>query len=248
MRSSLHDGSPRCTLKLVTRPKLKLMFVHVPKAGGTSVNSALFQTFGDRLYTDYGDGPADPAAPTNFDPEGYLEGVLSSGYPWLAGKDAVTGHFWARKYDGVDCGARATILRHPVARAISLHAFWTARKGLPGLRDNVVRRYLVEHQLDFFAFARIPSVNRFYVDHMFRDVDMRSFDYVGDQDHMLRNWVSVTKRLGLSTPKVVDNETKSLAPSYPERAREILEDKVTMARLNDIFAADLRFYECWADV
>jgi hypothetical protein len=32
----------------------------VPKAGGRSVNHALAQTFGDRLYTDYGDGPADP--------------------------------------------------------------------------------------------------------------------------------------------------------------------------------------------
>jgi hypothetical protein len=227
----LPDEWRRCTLAGVPRPKLKLLFVHVPKTGGTAVTSALTETFGDRLYRDIGDRPADPAAPTNFDPDGYLEAALSSGYPWLAGKDAVTGHFWARKYDGVEFAVRA---------------FWTAKGEGPMLRANVVRRYLVENRLDFLAFARIPSVNRFYVDHMFRDVDMRRFDYVGDRDRLLSNWAGVMQCLGLDMPKVVENETQSLMPAYPERAREILEDPVAMARLSDIFAADLRFYECWA--
>ena len=229
------------------RPKLDLLFVHVPKAGGTSVNAALAQTFGDRLYIDYTDGPADPAAPTNFDPSGYLEAALASGYPWLTGKHAVTGHFWIRKYDGVDCAARTTILRHPVARAISLHAFWVAKEGTAPLRHNVVRRYLIENGLDFAAFARIPIVHRFYVDHMFRDADMGAFDYIGDHDRLRRDWSGVTRRMGLNTPPFIENETASLAPSYEERTREILNDAVAMARFNHLFAADLRFYETWAD-
>ena len=221
--------------------KLKLMFAHVPKTGGQSVGQAVVQAFGERLWLDYDDTPADPAAPTNFDPVGYLEAAHASDYPWLVGKDAVMGHFWVSKYEPVRFEIRATILREPIARALSLYAFWQAR----AVRPNVVRRYLVKRQLDFMAFARIPSVNRFYVDHMFRDADMASFDVIGDQARLSEDWAGVVGRMGIDTPEVRRNETREFDPGYLQLKHEVLEDPVKMTRLRDIFSADLRFYERW---
>ena len=226
--------------------QLKLLFVHVPKCGGTSINQALAQTYGERLHIDVGDGPADPAAPTNFDPVGYLERAHSSGYPWLAGKDAVTGHFWARKYDQVGFDIRATVLRDPIARALSLHAFWMAMEGRPQLRNNVLRRYLVENKLDVTAFCRVPIVHNFYTGHMFRDCDMRQFHVIADQRTLYSDWGAVAGRMGLNTPEIRANATSAIDPHYGPRTRDVLGNPATMGRLRDIFAADLRFHERWA--
>jgi hypothetical protein len=223
--------------------RLKLMFLHVPKAGGRSVGEAIAAAFGARLYRDYDDHPADPAAPANFDPDGYLEAAHGSGYPWLAGKDAVMGHFWARKYEPVAFEVRATVLREPIARALSHYAFWMAREAAP----NVLREYLVERRLDFMAFARIPTINRFYVDHLFRGADMASFDLIGDQGRLGRDWAGVLARMGLAAPETRLNVTQAYDAGYPDAAREVLEDPARMARLRDLFAADIAFYERWAE-
>jgi hypothetical protein len=102
--------------------KLKLLFVHVPKTGGTSIAEALRRRFGDTLYCD-ADGPADPLSPMNIDPDGFLERQYRCGYGFLDGMNAVTGHLWIRKYDPVPTETRAVILRHPIDRTISHYFF-----------------------------------------------------------------------------------------------------------------------------
>ena len=222
---------------------LKLLFVHTPKTGGQSIGRAIARRYRRRLYLDYDDAPDDPATPANFDPVGLLGTVQASGYPWLVAKDAVMGHLWAKKYEPVRFEIRATVLRDPIERALSLHGYWLARATQP----RTVHRYLIEKQLDFMAFARIPIVNRFYVDHMFRDVDMTTFSVIGDQARLRENWSGFVARLGLDAERVLINETRSLDPGYPQRAREILDDPSRMALLRDLFAADLAFYERWAE-
>jgi hypothetical protein len=54
--------------------QLRLIFVHLPKSGGTSVRAAVTDFFSrDLVVADYGDRPNDPISPMNIDSRGFLE-------------------------------------------------------------------------------------------------------------------------------------------------------------------------------
>src|SRR5438067_1502893 len=109
-------------------PRLKLIFMHMPKTGGTSVRSALGRALGeDSIYSDYQDLPVNPCAPMNLDPDGFLETHYKCDYKHLESRDVVAGHFWIRKYDPVSTDIRATVLRSPIERAISNYFYWDPR-------------------------------------------------------------------------------------------------------------------------
>jgi hypothetical protein len=51
-----------------TGKSMKIISVHAPKAGGTSISSALSNAFGPEFAMDYSEDPADPRSPRNIDP------------------------------------------------------------------------------------------------------------------------------------------------------------------------------------
>jgi hypothetical protein len=135
----------------MTRP-LELIFVHIPKAGGSSLCAAIEEHFSpDRVLRDYGDRPNDPTSPMNLDPHGFLERARGRKDAALSGKAAVFGHFWIKKYDDVAADRRVVILREPIARAISHYFYWKSVAF-----DHPLRKYVIANDLSFLQFARLP--------------------------------------------------------------------------------------------
>ena len=224
--------------------RLKLIFVHIPKSGGTSIRAAVTEFFShDLMLDDYGDRPNDPISPMNIDPYGFLDRCRQQNALTLANKAAVIGHFWIAKYEGVAADIRATILRDPITRAISQFFFWPAQNA-----NNALHQYVISNRLSFIEFARIPRVNSLYTSIYFRDVDMAQFDFIGTYDRLSQDWAPTLARMGIAPalPRRELNRTVDLVAEYNTRRSEILNDHRMMARLRDLFADDLRFYERFA--
>jgi hypothetical protein len=221
---------------------IEVIFVHVPKTGGTSFCHSVQSHYGASLYEDYDDVPANPASRFNVDPVGFERAVASCPLEHLDGVRAITGHFWIRKYDRLKAKCRATILRDPIERAISNYFYWLVVD--PKFRAiNPIIGLMNDPGLTFMEFARVPFINRFYTRCLFRDVDMAVFDYIGTSATLRTSPDTVTGRFGFSTPPGSLRETASLYPGYAERKAEILADPAAMAELRTLFADDLRFFE-----
>ncbi len=224
--------------------RLELIFVHVPKAGGSSLLAAVEEHFlPDRVLRDYDDRPNDPTSPMNLDPYGFLEQAQHRNETTLSGKAAVFGHFWIKKYDDVGADRRAVILREPISRAVSHYFYWQSVAF-----DHPLRNYVIANDLSFLQFARLPRVNSLYTRIYFRDVDMGRFDFIGNHDRLMRDWSGTLSALGLeqAPPLRELNATAEHDPEYAAKRSQILCDTGLMAQLRDIFAADLRFYERYA--
>jgi len=219
-------------------PPLDMIYVHVPKTGGTAIRQALAAQLGEQLLQDYGDSPGDPSSYMNLDPEGFLR---LDHLGKLQGKRAVFGHFWLNKYKDAQAKLRATVLREPVERVISLYHFWQTTS----LPHNAVWRLFRERRLTLLEFARLPAMRGNLSAYFFRDVDMREFDYVGDHADLERDWDRVTARLGLAIPRTIANRTSDAAPDYARQAAAVLADASLVDQLRAALDDDIRFYERW---
>jgi Sulfotransferase family len=222
--------------------KLKLIFVHVPKTGGNSVRASIVDKFSaPMVLRDYSDRPDDPSSPMNIDPVGFLARSALSRHADLTGKAAVVGHFWIRKYDGVAADVRATVLRDPLERTMSHYFYWMKREGHGQLLHDHVR----QHNLSLMEFASLPTIRWFYTQIFFRDVDMGQFDVIGRFDKCVKDWSELLRDIGLKTVARVRhlNATAGLDELYAARRHEILTDEAMMARLRDLLADDIKFYE-----
>jgi len=217
--------------------QIDLISVHTPKCGGSSLMSALRRAFDGRLYLDYADFPADPAARMHLDPDGFLADAWSSGYPWLEGRRAVHGHFWLRKYDRLDHAARVTFLRDPVDRVISLYFYWLESEDT----GHPMVRYLSTHRPDVARFAEMEWTRRFLTGRLFRDVDVGRFDLIGFHDRMGEGIARLSGLLGRPVSLPVTNTNRH--PRYAEAVARIKADPALMDRLYRATAEERRFYE-----
>ncbi|MBO0905080.1 sulfotransferase family 2 domain-containing protein [Jiella sonneratiae] len=214
--------------------ELKLIFLHVPKTGGTSVRAAILETFGaDRVYSDYGERPAHPASPVNLDPEGYLRSIEAEGHPDLTGMSAVVGHFWPKKYERMTHCLRAMVLRDPLDRAISHYFYRLSRDPVLGPLGETFRQFVMR-----------DKVRSLYTQFYFRDVDMNWFDLILDHRELSSDWVGSIEALGLDpTLKHEKNVTASRMEGYDERKAELMADSRTLEWARSLMQDDLRFYE-----
>ena len=219
--------------------QIDLIFVHVPKAGGTSIVLAVEQKYGDGVFKDYGDRPSDPESPMNQNFNAFLANDHAEK---VTGMDAIVGHFCIRKYQGVDATTRACTLRHPLERTISNYFYWKGRKPEPANSSNL--RFHAE-QPSIEEFARYDLKHNFYVGALFRDVDMNQFDYVADFGDLSQNWEAVMTRLGLPTERIMRNTTQVVYPGYDLEKAAILEDAQLMGRMRALLSRDIEFFEKW---
>jgi hypothetical protein len=218
---------------------LELISVHVPKCAGSSFLAALQGAYGvEGVQLDYDDHLADPASPINIDPDGFFERARSSGYPELAGRYAVHGHFHIDKYRAVtERCRRVTILRDPVDRTVSNYYFWQHlnRTG------HTLQDYVLDRRLSLVEFARLPIMRYFYERVMFRGVERELFDYVGSVETLDRDLLALSELLGRPLGMVHAN-------AGPEPESAAAQDGEIRAELTELLRDDIAFYRRWCDL
>jgi hypothetical protein len=99
---------------------LKLISVHFPKVGGSSLRSALEATSGEpAVPNDDSDDPADPCRRFNLDPHGCIEAARATGPPDHV--EVLHGHFHISKFLHYTDAMKIAFLRHPVENLISIY-------------------------------------------------------------------------------------------------------------------------------
>jgi hypothetical protein len=229
------------------RPPFKVIFLHIPKAAGTTVRRLFQANYGSAVYF-----PSVPAAPdtpflryireetdTFARPPAVNGKLLEKWHAWPPEKqdaiDAFVGHFWYGVHNEIPEPARyVTMLRDPVERVLSHYAHRTATQGL----DVPLDRYLTtERDWDISnGQTRRLATSGFEV-HM-GDVTETMFDVaaerlieefaaVGTTERFDESVVSFARVLGWhSTAYVVSNESSDrtarheLSPPLLERLVE----------------------------
>ncbi|WP_337879015.1 hypothetical protein [Rheinheimera sp.] len=218
-----------------------IISVHVPKCAGSSLRAWYEQQFcNGRILWDYNDLPMQPCSPTNMDPERFLHQMAKQNRSY-DNYDIIHGHFWAKKYSHISNANLITFLRNPIKRALSNYFFWfqIPRSG------NRLHQYVIDNQLSWKEFVRIPVIRNLYRDIYFRDVDMSSFNFIGNSD----NFNSELKRLSHTLGKdfQVHHENKT-SGEYCSRVEDILSESSNVNFLLSCFHDDMVFFERYVNV
>lgn len=185
---------------------------------------SLERQFGDTARFDYGRGPLGPD----------IDLVETSLPPHIA---LVHGHFRPARYlAAVPDAFWFTFLRHPVDLLISMYFFWQT---MPFEGQDLHRRFLDE-QPEIEAFATWPRIQRFSSETFFGGHDMGRFDFIGFHETRADDMVRLNALAGLTLdPGLHENRTHSR--DDPRAA--LVANPARMARLHDLLADDVRFYE-----
>lgn len=216
-------------------PQRPVISVHVPKCAGTSLQQALIRCYSEaQVHLDYADRVLDPAAPCNLDPASWREHCAR--ITDLGGKAVVHGHFHADKYDAVPEALRVTFLRHPIERLISHYYYWLRLKR----SAHTLHNYVLDHQLDFRRFSRLPMMRFCYSRVFFRGIDPARFDFIGDHGDYAASLQALSALLGQDL--AVQAENHNPQPHYDQRKRALLQDRDLVRDLAVLLADDLDFY------
>ncbi len=214
----------------------KIISIHTPKAGGTTMLNLWKQAFGeDGVLLDYGDPPVNPSANFIIDPIGWADQRPND---LLGQVKVVHGHFRPGKYDLIKDAYRLTTLRHPVDNLISIYCYW---KKIPP-QPNAVHQYFLANKLDVVGLAKLPIMQYLYSDTYFGGWDMRRLDFIGRHETRASDLQRLAGILGISLDTTVHlNATEPEGGSSEKEA--ILADQNLMRHLSNLLEKDIRFYE-----
>jgi Sulfotransferase family len=213
-----------------------IISAHVPKTAGTSFAVWLESVFGSgQLVRDYGDRPIDPKSEMNVDPTGFLS-RYGAARRLPEGTMVVHGHFWAKKYERIENAVRITFLRDPIERTISHYYFWL---NMPSDGHSLHRRVLDEG-MGMLDFARLPQMRGFYRDYFFRDVNMASFDFIGDTAFFDEELGRLEALLGVRGARAAVG--KNPAADYSSLRKVALATGPVRDELAEILSDELAFY------
>lgn len=211
--------------------RTRLVFIHVPKSGGTSTRRLLTHAFGKTLLSDYSDDPALPESPVNVDPVGYF-GACRPVPPQI---QCVYGHFHGRKYDSQDA-LMAAFLRHPVDTIISIYFYWKSQ-----VPTGTLHRYFAAHQLSVTELARLPLLQRLLSQTYFGGFDIGRLALIGRHDARMESLTALGKLIAAPLPEDV-HENRTVAS---EERGAMEQDMGLRAQLTDILREDVALYERW---
>jgi hypothetical protein len=215
-----------------------LISMHFPKAAGSSLVLAYESALGaDRVLRDYGNDPLDPCGLINLHPARYSATKPTSLGPYKA----VHGHFHIGRYDRIRDAVRVVSLREPVDNLLSIYYYWDYVGRQQGHVEgrHCLYRYFCRSDIGLLEFATMPSLQNLMSRTYFRDVDMACFDAIGDYSDLAGYLQRVTSLTGIDSAAL---PKANVTPQSDER-RAAAEDPRTLARLRDLLAEDLRFYE-----
>ncbi len=185
-----------------------IVFLHVPKTGGSAVRTALVRGCRDRrvLY-DYGaeEKQTTPALREALYGDGRTaDGVSLRRHVGDRRGLLLIGHFHADKYwDAFHPDSFVTFLRDPIDRLISEY-------------NHYVERYGAELELE--AFIETTRFSR-HVSDLFRGVDPAEFGFVGFTDTFEEDLAALSEKIGRPLSAVRENEG-TYAPGLREKAED----------------------------
>lgn len=201
----------------------ELIFVHFPKAGGTSLVRGLSSHYGDALILDY---EHLPPLDWSGDPPRLSDRVR-----------AVCGHFHGNRYQAYTQAFRFTFLREPVANLISIFYFWLdyPRHGFPA-HD----RFLAERPT-IFEFAEYAEMKRLSSVAYFGGVDLDQFEFVGFYERRQDDVAKLSALIGVDLDSGLHvNKTDD---KYAREREDLMADSGAMMRLRAQLADDVALYE-----
>jgi hypothetical protein len=205
------------------RVPLELVYVHFPKAAGTSLIHGLRSHYGDALLADY---THLPPLDWSHDPALVPDGIR-----------AVCGHFHADRYVKYGHSFRFTFLREPIDNLISIFYFW---RTFPPSGFPAHERFLAESP-SIFEFAAYPEMQRLACDAYFGGVDLESIDFVGFFERRSEDIPRLSARLGI--PLEATLHINRTAEAFDHERRALKADRHAMARLRQQLTDDVAFYE-----
>jgi len=198
----------------------RIVSVHFPKAGGSSLHYQLCTLLGDDVFLDIDHDPLTPA------------GAQPGLFP--VRKRVLHGHFRAQRYSSVDA-YWMTFLRHPVENLISIYFYW---KSLPTPGHDLHRRFLIE-QPSIIEFASYRGFQRLMSETYFGGFDMRRFNFIGFHETRHLDIPRLAKELNL--PLSVSKHINKTPPSA--QREDIKTNRSIQERLSDLLREDLVFYD-----
>jgi hypothetical protein len=211
--------------------------VHFPKAGGSSVRSALNAAFGaDNVLAKYDCDPLDPKSRPKFPLVLFGQNRPRKLHPFLA----VHGHFAIQKYERVLSALRIVILREPVENLISIYYYW---KGIyeSSYRGHAVYEFAKKERLPLLEFAKIPKLRYLMSQTYFDGFDMKQFDIVGTHHRRTEFLTSVSNAIGRPLPLT---SRENPTPQSDERDN-VMSDSVLIQKLRIVLHDDIKFYETY---
>ena len=197
----------------------RLIFVHFPKAGGTSLAHQFRRILKSGLELDYLNDPR-------------IKKAKHRDFPH--NKTMVLGHFHPGRYDGARA-LRLTFLRNPVDSLISTYVFW---KYLPFKGDETHRKFLKE-QPSIIEFANYSGIKSLMSETYFGGFDMSRFDFIGLEERRGEDITLLARTLGLSlSPEIHINPTE-----YINEHCELKRDSRIRGIISKIVEKDVIFYD-----
>ena len=209
---------------------VRLISVHVAKAGGSSTRELLRTAFGPRFSEDYDDNPANPLSRRVLDPSGYARLKLSMP------EDAacIHGHFHPAKYDLADDIFLFTMLRHPVDNIMSIFWFW---KNFPEGTEPL-HSYFLAQNLSVVETAQLSILRRLFSETYFGGFDMGRFNLIGRHEARKATLNTLSQKVGMPFDLTI---RENVTPESDERL-EMMNNPQIQRQLEDILVDDMRFY------
>lgn len=214
-----------------------IISVHTPKVAGTSFQHQLQRAFGEeKVLFDYRDDPVDVLCRMNIDPQYFERNPIHSIAPYKV----VHGHFHVAKYSYLENSRRITFLRHPVDNVFSIYRYWKSHQESD--LDGPIFKYFKRNNCSLEELAMIPKIRYLYTESYFAEVDMTSFEFVGDFSSYEEELARLGRVLGVPFFSDLRVNVTSERNGYSD---EPLTAKMRKF-LECALASDIRFYERYA--
>lgn len=217
---------------------MKVMSVHYPKAGGTSLRTAFDAAKDETTVTAlYDDDPVDPDSVSNYNP--VLAALQGENLVSLYSDVIIHSHLPPRKFKNADFDIRISIIRQPVAWLISLYNFWSkiAEDGKSG--HKLFEKFRAEKP-SIVELASFPYIRDCMSKTYFGGTSIRDFDYIGSQEDYVKTVHRISALLEIQLVPSFMNVSK---PFSCQIASTYAINSVNQNKLERILKNDIEFYD-----